>query len=361
METKFEAEKEEMMEAMAQEVDDIEKAKETQRQTMQAEKDTLQKQVAASSTTTKAVRANVAGIARKMAAVKDANKQAAAAVKRDLQEMKQEMAMSLSGMLLTRTRKLEEMLKDVQEKFRKESLERKKLHNTIQELKGNIRVYLRCRPPTKKEREQFGADAQCVSFPNDGEITVFNSEKNREKTWEFGTLCFPPAMCSRRQAGRTLVLTSISLTSPPLPPIDEVFGLNSTQEGVYKDVSGLVVSVLDGYNVCIFAYGQTGSGKTYTMSGPEEDRGVNTRALDELFRRTQERSAMFKDAIEVSMLEIYNEDIHDLLVDGGSREKLEVRQGADGNYVPGLTAVRVNGLQDVVDLLKVTSPTSRPI
>jgi kinesin family protein C2/C3 len=105
--------------------------------------------------------------------------------------------------------------------------------------------------------------------------------------------------------------------------------------------------------VCIFAYGQTGSGKTYTMSGPEEDRGVNTRALDELFRRTQERSAMFKDAIEVSMLEIYNEDIHDLLVDGGSREKLEVRQGADGNYVPGLTAVRVNGLQDVVDLLKV--------
>ena len=201
MESKFEAEKEEMMEAMAQEVDDIEKAKETQRQTMQAEKDTLQKQVAASSTTTKAVRANVAGIARKMAAAKDANKQAAAAIKRDLQEMKQEMAMSLSGMLLTRTRKLEEMLKDVQEKFRKESLERKKLHNTIQELKGNIRVYLRCRPPTKKEREQFGADAQCVSFPNDGEITVFNSEKNREKTWEFGTLCFPPCYVLT-QAGR---------------------------------------------------------------------------------------------------------------------------------------------------------------
>ena len=54
-------------------------------------------------------------------------------------------------------------------------------------------------------------------------------------------------------------------------------------------MSDLVVSVLDGYNVCIFAYGQTGSGKTWTMSGPLNNRGVNTRALDELFERTQVR------------------------------------------------------------------------
>ena len=64
------------------------------------------------------------------------------------------------------------------------------------------------------------------------------------------------------------------------------------------------MSVLDGYNVCIFAYGQTGSGKTYTMSGPPEDRGVNTRALDELFQRTKARDAMFKDQIAVSVLEV---------------------------------------------------------
>ena len=67
-------------------------------------------------------------------------------------------------------------------------------------------------------------------------------------------------------------------------------------------VSPLVTSVLDGYNVCIFAYGQTGSGKTFTMTGPEVEKlsgqgmpeslkGVNTRALEELFARSQERSA----------------------------------------------------------------------
>jgi hypothetical protein len=71
-----------------------------------------------------------------------------------------------------------------------------------------------------------GNEAQCVSFPNPGEVKVFN-EKNREKVWEF----------------------------------DEVFDTSATQEQVYEEVAALVTSVMDGFNVCIFAYGQTGSGK----------------------------------------------------------------------------------------------------
>jgi kinesin family protein C2/C3 len=53
---------------------------------------------------------------------------------------------------------------------------------------------------------------------------------------------------------------------------------------VFQEVSSLVGSVLDGYNVTIFAYGQTGAGKTFTMDGPHEDPGISTRALRELFR-----------------------------------------------------------------------------
>jgi len=49
--------------------------------------------------------------------------------------------------------------------------------------------------------------------------------------------------------------------------------LNEYAGVIYADVSPLVTSVLDGYNVCIFAYGQTGSGKTFTMEGTERDRG----------------------------------------------------------------------------------------
>lgn len=140
----------------------------------------------------------------------------------------------------------------------------------------------RCRPPTAKEIDQFGPDQLCIAFPGPGEVKVFN-EKSREKSWEF----------------------------------DEVFGIDSTQEDVYKDVSDLVVSVLDGYNVCIFACkpgasndfdsllfyraldGQTGSGKTWTMSGPPDNRGVNFRALNELFERTQSRMAECNDVITV--------------------------------------------------------------
>jgi Kinesin motor domain len=81
------------------------------------------------------------------------------------------------------------------------------------------------------------------------------------------------------------------------------------------------------------------------MSGPANDRGVNTRALGELFERTQAKSATTRNSITVSLLEVYNEDIRDLLVAGGSTEKLEVRQGDQGNHVPGLTIMAVETIQ----------------
>lgn len=91
---------------------------------------------------------------------------------------------------------------------------------------------------------------------------------------------------------------------------------------VFEEVSGLVTSILDGYNVCIMAYGQTGSGKTYTIEGPAEDPGVNSRALAELFRSADERSTGFNHAFSASVLEIYNEQIFDLLA--GSRDSGEL-------------------------------------
>ena len=89
------------------------------------------------------------------------------------------------------------------------------------------------------------------------------------------------------------------------------------------------------------------------MSGPANDRGVNTRALGELFERTQAKSSTTRNSITVSLLEVYNEDIRDLLVAGGSTEKLEVRQGDQGNHVPGLTITAVETIQ--VSLLRLFS------
>lgn len=85
---------------------------------------------------------------------------------------------------------------------------------------------------------------------------------------------------------------------------------------VFEDTAPFAASVLDGYNVCIFAYGQTGTGKTFTMEGTEEARGVNYRILEELFRLTKERGKLHRYKVSVSVLEVYNEQIRDLLISG---------------------------------------------
>jgi hypothetical protein len=107
-----------------------------------------------------------------------------------------------------------------------------------------------------------------------------------------------------------------------------VFGPECTQEMVYEDVSDLVVSAADGYNVCIIAYGQTGSGKTYTMMGSADAPGINMRALKELFSIGETRSESFTTTFSASILEIYNENIFDLLASAPreSAAKLDIKE-----------------------------------
>lgn len=315
------SEKEEFLEAMAQEVEAVEKAKAEETVALRTEFETVKAQLAVS-------RQSSAALSGKVRAVEAAGKSIAAIHK----ELKSKTAKEigdirvalLSGFRGEFQAKLKAVYKDYLElksKYLKEMGERRRLHNIVSELKGNIRVFMRCRPPSKKEVEQFGSEALCVSFSDmvPGEVRVFNSDKGRDKTWEF----------------------------------DEAFDFSASQERVYAEVSPLVVSVLDGYNVCIFAYGQTGSGKTFTMSGPRDDPGVNTRALEDLFAKIAERSSEFRDVVSVSLLEVYNEEIRDLLVDPRSAGKLEVKQGEFGNHVPGLSVVPVANLDDVLELFVV--------
>ncbi|KAL6653723.1 hypothetical protein ACP70R_008647 [Stipagrostis hirtigluma subsp. patula] len=189
--------------------------------------------------------------------------------------------------------------------YRKVVEENRKLYNQIQDLKGNIRVYCRVRPflPGKVSSSSSVAEIE------DRTITVIIPSKNGKDARKSFTF-------------------------------NRAFGPLATQEEVFSDMQPLIRSVLDGFNVCIFAYGQTGSGKTFTMSGPkvltEEGLGVNYRALNDLFSIQQQRKDTFCYEISVQMIEIYNEQVRDLL-----------------HNVPDANIVTVSSTSDVIEVMNL--------
>ncbi|KAG6430239.1 hypothetical protein SASPL_108302 [Salvia splendens] len=134
--------------------------------------------------------------------------------------------------------------------------------------------------------------------------------------------------------------------------LNKVFGPSASQEDVFSDTQPLIRSVLDGYNVCIFAYGQTGSGKTYTMTGPQEltpeSLGVNYRALSDLFFISHQRKDSMSYDVFVQMIEIYNEQVRDLLVSD------EIRNSShNGINVPSANILPVSSTSDVINLMNI--------
>uniref|UniRef100_A0A166GS57 Kinesin-like protein n=1 Tax=Daucus carota subsp. sativus TaxID=79200 RepID=A0A166GS57_DAUCS len=210
--------------------------------------------------------------------------------------------------------------KNLKKKYLEEYSERKRLYNEVIELKGNIRVFCRCRPLNQDEIAKGYCSVIDLDSSHENDLHIICSDSTK-KQFKF----------------------------------DHVFKPEDSQEDVFIQTLPIVISVLDGYNVCIFAYGQTGTGKTFTMEGTPDNRGVNYRTLEELFKISKERSSTMKYEISVSMLEVYNEKIRDLLVENSDQppKKLEVKQSAEGTQeVPGLVEACVHGTSEVWELLK---------
>ncbi|XP_062247758.1 kinesin-like protein KIFC3 isoform X5 [Platichthys flesus] len=203
---------------------------------------------------------------------------------------------------------------DLLRKYKREMNLRKKCHNELVRLKGNIRVFCRVRPVSQEEQD--AADAKTMlSFDSDDDAVLYLSSKGKMMTFE----------------------------------LDKVFPPRATQTEVFQEVQSLVTSCIDGFNVCIFAYGQTGSGKTYTMEGVVNDPGINQRALRLLFSEVTEKAPDWDYKISVGMVEIYNETLRDLLGENPT-DKLDIKMNPDGSgqlYVPGLTEFPVQSPEDI--------------
>jgi kinesin family protein C2/C3 len=197
-------------------------------------------------------------------------------------------------------------LEDITKKYLHEQTQRKLLYNKVQELRGNIRVFCRVR---------FDDRGPCMfQFPSDTEAIVQKLQGGTEM-YEF----------------------------------EHVYGPNSKQEKVFSDTKPIILSCVDGYNVCIMAYGQTGSGKTYTMMGPPDNPGVNRRAIRELLDLCNGREEVEYE-IKVSLMEVYNEKIFDLLTADRSKD-LKIHASPKGTYVGGLIEQVVKTQEDVFEVM----------
>uniref|UniRef100_A0A182JT54 Kinesin-like protein n=1 Tax=Anopheles christyi TaxID=43041 RepID=A0A182JT54_9DIPT len=213
------------------------------------------------------------------------------------------------------------------------NIDRKDLHNMVMDLRGNIRVFCRVRPPLTSEAHRVECGWKYLDEQSIELIAMDGTNKRMDFSF------------------------------------DHVFHPRTTQQDIFDNVSPLIQSALDGYNVCIFAYGQTGSGKTYTMDGVQESLGVIPRTVDLIFNAVNDyRRFGWEYEIRVTFLEIYNEILYDLLDTSGTTKDLEIRMANAKNktevYVSNIieetvdTTARLHQLMNIAKMNRATAATA---
>ena len=187
---------------------------------------------------------------------------------------------------------------------------------------ANVMVAVRVRPMTQKEvdRGAFSClEVQDgwkidVTDPDDkmGGLDYLRADKTKDRTYAFDTALDPQV---------------------------------SQEDAYMSTLRDLLPDVLAGRNVCCFAYGATGSGKTFTMTGNSQMPGIIPNTVDSLFESTDADTA-----VQMQYVEIYNEQIKDLLQP--SNGNLDVREAPGrGTFVAGAANVEVRSRDEVEELL----------
>ena len=187
----------------------------------------------------------------------------------------------------------------------------------------NIKVCLRIRPMNLQEKGRN--DMNCIEPVSPTQLVFTNKNNRRSYTYNL------------------------------------VFGPDSTQEDIFYNcsINKLIDSALDGYSVTIFAYGQTGSGKTYTIMGREDSinekilsndkySGIMPKSINYIWSTVGRRKEKFY--IKVSFLEIYNEQINDLLNIGNTNLQIRWDQN-QGFFVEGLLVIECKKPEDIVEVI----------
>ncbi|XP_072197114.1 kinesin-like protein KIF11 [Excalfactoria chinensis] len=208
---------------------------------------------------------------------------------------------------------------------------------------------------SRKEKEEKGKNIQVVV-----RCRPFNASERKANSY---------AVVDCDQARKEVSVRTGGVTDKMLKKtytFDMVFGAQAKQIDVYRSVvCPILDEVIMGYNCTVFAYGQTGTGKTFTMEGErspnkeytwEEDplAGIIPRTLHQIFEKLTENGTEF--SVKVSLLEIYNEELFDLLnpaPDAGERlQMFDDPRNKRGVIIKGLEEVTVHNKNEVYQILE---------
>jgi kinesin family protein 11 len=207
----------------------------------------------------------------------------------------------------------------------------KESNTTSAEVNQNIQVFVRCRPLKPNEKKN------AVEVVSDRKEVRINESKS---------------IATDRYNTKTFTF-------------DNTFNCDTPQIEVYRAVvEPLIEQVVMGYNCTVFAYGQTGTGKTYTMEGErstddscswENDPtcGIIPRALHQLFEILQSQET--EHTVRVSFLELYNEELYDLLSAIDDTTKLKIYEDSTrkgSTIVGGLEEITVHSKAEIYDILR---------
>lgn len=219
------------------------------------------------------------------------------------------------GVLADKTRKLDQAALETEARISPLISEKKRLFNDLLTAQGNIKVFCRVRPLFEDEGPSI------VEFPDDVTVRINTADD--------------------------------SVANPKMDfELDRVYGPHVGQVELFSDVQPFVQSAFDGYNVAIFAYGQAHSGKTHTMEGSSHDRGLYARCFEELFDLSNsDATSTSKFNFSVSISELHNEQIRDLLIHSGT-DLPKARMGSSDYFVE-LLQEKVENPMDFCRVLKL--------
>nr|XP_038031925.1 kinesin-like protein KIF28P [Anas platyrhynchos] len=213
----------------------------------------------------------------------------------------------------------------------------------------SVKVAVRVRPFSQREKD---AGSRCVISMNSNSTSIYDPRNpGHMKTFTFDLAYWSHSGFLKDENGTFISAGSNSYAG---------------QREVFRDLGqGVLESAWQGYNATLLAYGQTGSGKSYSMIGYGANRGLVPSVCEELFKAIQSQEKNKQYQITFSMLEIYNEQVIDLLSKTRKPSGLKIREDRhQGFYVDGLKLVpcdnyaQIERLMDQGNKMRTTATTT---